>query len=117
MNGSEINLLHVVHVASVLLFGAYTFFAFAAPPETRKRVLAITGVAALLVLLTGIRMWQGLFGFHPFGWVIVKLVCWLGLSAITGLAYRKREHANTLMIVAIVLAVIAIAMAYYKPSF
>lgn len=115
MNPSELNALHIIHVASVLVLVAYTFFAFAGPVETKKRVMMITGIATLLVLLTGIRMWQGVYGFHALGWVVVKLVCWVGLSALTGLAYRKREQANMLMIVALVLAITAVAMVYVKP--
>ncbi len=115
MRASELNLLHVVHVASVVILIAFTFFAFAGAPETRKRVLAITGVAALLALLTGIRMWQGMFGFATMGWIFVKLGCWLLLSGLTGLAYKKREATNTLMVVALLLALIALAMVYYKP--
>ncbi len=115
MNPSELNALHLIHVASVLVLVAYTFFAFAGPAETRKRVMMITGIATLLVLLTGIRMWQGVYGFHALGWIVVKLVCWVGLSALTGLAYRKREQTNVLMIVALVLAITAVAMVYVKP--
>ena len=115
MNIQELNALHVVHVLAVLVLVAYTFFAFAGAAETKKRVMMITGIASLLVLLTGIRMWQGVFGFHAFGWIIVKIVCWLGLSALTGLAYRKRDKANLLMIVALVLATTALAMVYVKP--
>jgi len=60
-------------------------------------------------------MWQSLFSFHLFGWIVVKLVCWLGLSAITGIAYRKRELTNTLMVVTLLLAITAVAMAFLKP--
>jgi len=115
MNVSELNALHIIHVASVLVLVAYTFFAFAGPIETKKRVMMITGIASLLVLVTGIRMWQGLFSFHAFGWIIVKIVCWLGLSALTGFAYRKRDSANALMLVALVLAIVALTMVYAKP--
>jgi hypothetical protein len=115
MNPAELNLLHVVHVASVLIVAAYTFFAFAAPPETRKRVLMITGIATLLVLLTGIRMWQGMYGLTNMGWIWVKIVCWVGLSALTGFAYRKRDKTNALMVVGLLLAVVALAMVYYRP--
>ena len=115
MNPSELNALHIIHVASVIVLIAYTFFAFAGPAETKKRVMMITGIATILALVTGIRMWQGLFAFHAFGWIIVKLVCWLGLSALTGMAYRKRAQANTLMIVALVLAIVALVMVYAKP--
>ncbi len=115
MNPHELNALHIIHVVGVLVTVAYTFFAFAGPAETRKRVLAITGMASVLVLLTGVRMWQGMFGLHAIGWVIIKLVCWLGLSALTGVAYRKREKASTFMVVALVLVITAVAMVYVKP--
>lgn len=115
MNPAESNALHVVHVAAVIVLIAFTFFGFAGAAETRKRVLAITGVASLLVLLTGIRMWQGQYGFAGLGWVFVKLFCWLGLSALTGLAYRKRDQVNTLMVVSLVLTITALVMVYVRP--
>jgi hypothetical protein len=115
MNIHELNALHLIHVAAVLVLVAYTFFAFAGPVETKKRVMMITGIATTVVLLTGIRMWQALFGFAPLGWIVVKLVCWLGLSALTGLTYRLRDKSNLLMIVALVLAITALAMVYVKP--
>jgi CDP-diglyceride synthetase len=115
MNPHELDTLHVLHVSSVLVLLAYTFFAFAGAPETRKRVLMITGIASLLVLLTGVRLWQGVYSFHFFAWIAIKLVCWLGLSALSGIAYRKRAHANTLMLVALALAITAVAMVYVKP--
>lgn len=116
MSPSELNLLHVVHVASVVVLIAYTFYAFAAPPETRKKVLITTGIAALLVLLSGIRMWQGMFNFVLMGWVVVKIVCWLGISAFTGMAYRRRQQAALFMGITLILAVIALVMVYYKPT-
>ena len=115
MNASELNLLHVLHVVAVLVLAAFTFFAFAGAPETRRRVLAIAGVASLLALLTGIRMWQGIFHFAAAGWIFVKLGCWLGLSALTGLAYRRRNQVNALMGLALVLVVLAVVMVYYRP--
>jgi hypothetical protein len=105
----------VLHVASVLILAAYTFFAFAAAADTRKRVLMITGIATLLVLLTGIRMWQGMYSFTNLGWIWVKIVCWVGLSALSGLAYRKRNLTNMLMVVGLLLAVVALVMVYYRP--
>ena len=49
------------------------------------------------------------------GWLIVKLACWLGLSALAGFGYRRRGAAGTLMIVAVLLAFIAVVMVYTKP--
>jgi hypothetical protein len=50
-------------------------------------------------------------------WAIVKLVCWLGLSGLSGMAYRKREKAGVFIILALTFAVLAIATVYLKPSF
>ena len=115
MNPHELNLLHAVHVAAVVVLIAYTFLGFAGAPETRKRVLMMTGIASLLVLLTGIRMWQGMFSFHMMGWVLVKGFCWLVLSAVTGVAYRKRDKVGALTALVLTLAVVALVMVYYKP--
>ena len=115
MSPQELATLHVLHLTGVLVLIGFTFFAFAGPAETRPRVLMITGIASLLVLLTGVRMWQSLLGFHVFGWIVVKLVCWLGLSAISGVAYRKRALTNTLMVTTLGLAITAVAMAFVKP--
>ena len=115
MNPYESNLLHLLHVAGALVLMGQTFYAFAAPLETRRRVLIWAGSASLVMLLTGLRMWQTVYGFAPAGWLIVKIVCWLGLSALAGIAYRRRELAGVLAWVALILAVTAVAMVYVKP--
>jgi len=45
----------------------------------------------------------------------VKIVCWLGLSAVAGIAYKRRAQANLLMLVTLALAIIAVIMVYLKP--
>jgi hypothetical protein len=110
----SITTYHVLHLSSIFVLLGYTFYAFAAPAETRKRVMMITGIATLLVLVSGFGM---LAKMHlPFaGWVVVKLVCWLGLSATAGIAYRRRAQADLFMMIAFVLAITAAAMAFVKP--
>jgi hypothetical protein len=115
MNPIEYNVLHLLHVAAAFVLVGYTFYAFAAPPETRKRTLLWTGSAALVMLLTGLRMWQALYSFAPAGWIVVKIVCWLGLSALGGIAYRRRAQAGLFAGIALLLVVIAVAMVYLKP--
>jgi hypothetical protein len=105
---------YILHVASVLVLTGYTFYAFAAAPETRKGVLAITGIASLLALVAGIGLLHKLQLGFP-GWAIVKIVCWLGISALAGFGYRRRGAAGTLAVVAIVLALVAVVMVYLKP--
>jgi hypothetical protein len=74
----------------------------------------VTGVAALLVIVTGVGMLHRLGLGFP-GWAIVKLVCLLGLASITGIAYKRRAQADLFMLVALVLAITAVAMVYMRP--
>lgn len=105
---------YFLHVTSILLLTAGTFYAFAAPAETRKRLLMLTGIASLLALIGGFgllaKVWSNQFHL----WVIIKLVCWLGLSALTGLAYRRRAQVGTWAALAIGFVVVGAASAYFK---
>jgi hypothetical protein len=105
---------YILHVVSVLVLTGYTFYAFAAPAETRKRVLMWSGIASVLALVAGFGL-QAKLGYGFPGWLIVKIVCWLGLSALAGMGYRRRESASALAMVAIVLVLIAVVMVYAKP--
>jgi len=105
---------HVLHLSSIIVLLGYTFYAFAAPAETRKRVLMVTGIAALLVLVSGFGMLRRLnLGFPH--WALVKAVCWLGLSAMAAIAYRRRASADLFMLIAFALAITAVAMVYVRP--
>ena len=107
-------LYYIVHVTSVLVLTGYTFYAFAAAPETRKRVMIITGIASVLALVGGFGLQAKLNVGFP-GWLIVKLLCWLGLSALAGFGYRRRGAAGALAAVALILAFVAVVMVYTKP--
>ena len=115
MNFTEYELLHVLHVAAALVLVGQIFFALAAPPETRRRTLIWAGGASLVILLAGLRLWQTVYGFAPAGWLVIKVVCWLGLSALAGIAYRRRAQAGLLAGVALALATAAVAVVYLKP--
>ncbi|HWL14224.1 MAG TPA: hypothetical protein VNR00_01385 [Opitutus sp.] len=114
MNPAEYNALHILHVLSVIVMGATVFYACAGAPETRKKTLMWSGVASVVALLTGIRMWQALYEFSG-GWAIVKLVCWLGLSAFVGLAYKRRAKAGLWITLTLLLSAIAVVMVYTRP--
>ena len=105
---------HILHLSSIIVLLGYTFYAFAAPAETRKRIVMITGVAALLALITGFAMLGKLHLGFP-GWIVVKLVCWLGLSVMVSFAYRRRAQADAFMIIAFVLAITAVTMVFVRP--
>jgi hypothetical protein len=105
---------HVLHLSSIIVLLGYTFYAFAAPAETRGRVLMITGIAAVLVIVSGFGMLHRMHLGFP-AWAVVKLVCLLGLASIAGIAYRRRAQADLFMIIAFVLAITAVAMVYVRP--
>jgi uncharacterized membrane protein SirB2 len=106
----------LLHILSLIVLTAHTFMAFANPaPENRKRTMMLTGIAALLMFVSGFAMLS--LQKIPFatGWVIVKLVCWLGLASFAGLAYRKVHLRGVLSTVALVLIATAIFMVYFRP--
>ena len=81
---------HILHVFSVLVLTAHTFMAFANPgtgeppaddDDHRHRQPADVGQ----------RLWHDgeLYNNQLAGWMVVKLFCWLGFTALSGLAYRK----------------------------
>ena len=105
-------LVLLLHVTSVILLSGVTFAAFAAPQsENRRPSLMMSGVLSLLVFLTGF----GILGGAPPGWAIVKVICWLVLSGLTGMAFRMTGRIPMLRVVAAVVILIAVAMVIYKP--
>lgn len=115
MSPGEIYSLHIIHILSILLLIGTTFYSFAGAPDTKKRIAIFSGVAALLILLTGIRMWQSQFSFALAGWIVIKLICWLGISAMSGLAYRRRNQVFLWLSLTCLFAIVAVIMAYVKP--
>lgn len=108
----------LLHLFALFVLTAHTFMAFANPlPENRKRTMMITGIASLLVLVSGFGMISKLYQNHFMGWMIVKMVCWVGLSALAGFAYRRPQWRSGLAFTALTLVLIALVMVYFKPAF
>jgi len=104
---------YLLHAFSLFVLTAQTFMAFANPaPETRKRTMIITGVASLLVLISGFGLLAKVHGNQFEGWVIVKMVCWLGLSAVAGVVFRKPHLRSPLALLTLALILIALVMVY-----
>lgn len=104
---------YLLHLFSLFVLTAHTFMAFANPdPANRKQTMIITGIATLLVLVSGFGLLAKLHANQFEGWVIVKLVCWLGLSALAGIAYRRPHLRRTLATVALGLILVALFMVY-----
>ncbi|MCA8980324.1 MAG: hypothetical protein H6831_00705 [Planctomycetes bacterium] len=105
----------VLHVFSLLLLSGFTFSAFASPtPERRRNSAILTGVLSLLVLVGGF----GLLARTNTGWevwVLVKLACWLGISAMAGMVFKRPAKAPMLRALTILLFAIAVTMVYVRP--
>lgn len=108
---------YILHVFSVLTLTGFTFYAFAAPAETKKKVMMITGIASLVALISGFGMISRIYQNEFAAWMIVKLVCWLGLSALAGIGYRRRGAVPMLKIVALALVLVAVVAVYTKLAF
>src|SRR4051812_25405868 len=107
---------YILHVFSLIVLTAHTFMALANPaPENRKRTMMITGIASLLMLVSGFGLLAKVYPHQFPGWVIVKAVCWLFFSAIAGFAYRKAHLRGVLSFVGLTLVLIALVMVYLKP--
>jgi uncharacterized membrane protein SirB2 len=103
----------LLHVFTLFVLVAHIFMAFANPaPENKKRTMIITGSAALLVLISGFGLLAKLHGSQFSGWVLVKIACWLGLSALAGIVYRNPQARGGLAMLALIFILIALVMVY-----
>ncbi len=105
----------ILHVLGVLILFGSTFAAFANPlPVLKRKVLAVSGIASLVVLIAGFGL-AGLLKYGFPGWIIIKIVCWLGLSAMAGIAYRQPKKIPLLAVLSLALVATAIVMVYLRP--
>ncbi len=110
----SIQVYQLMHVISGFLLTAVTFQAFAAPtPERRKKTLALAGILSLLMLVGGFGL-QARLGLKlaAEGWLHVKILCWLTLSAMAGVAFRAPSLAKVLSLVTTAIVALAIYMVY-----
>lgn len=104
---------HVLHLLSLIVLTGGIFYGFAGAPDTRKKVLMITGIASILQLISGIGLLHKFsYGFPA--WAIVKLVCWLALSALAGIGYRQRNRAGLFMTIVLAVIFVALLAVYYR---
>ena len=114
----KLQIYQIMHVLSMVLMTGFVFQAFANPdPKNKKRTMMVTGILSVLMLTGG----MGLLAVHghPFPWpwwAWVKIVCWLGLTGIAGMAYRKPEKIPVFTTIVIALVAIAITVVYIKQA-
>jgi NhaP-type Na+/H+ and K+/H+ antiporter len=105
----------VVHVLSGFALVAFTFQAFIAPhPQYRQRLMIYTGTASLLMVIAGFGLQATLKTGFPL-WLVIKLGCWLGVSLLSGLAFRTPLFARMYSVLALILIAIAVYCVYFKP--
>ncbi len=104
---------YIIHVISGFLLTAFTFAAFAAPtPETRKRTLMLTGILSLTMLVGGFGLLARLGYSASAPWVLIKVACWLVLSGLAGMVYRKPEKAGLFSMIAAIVVATAVSTVY-----
>jgi hypothetical protein len=110
----NIQVYQVMHVLSGFLLTAVTYQAFAAPsPERRKRTLMIAGILALLMLVGGFGMAAKLqLDLAKESWLHVKILCFVVLAVMAGLAFRMPRLAGMLSLITTIAVGTAIYMVY-----
>ena len=106
-----------LHVASAFLLVGYTFFIFASPKlsENRRKAMMISGILSLVMLVGGFGLVARMYENTWHSFILIKLVCWIGLSAMAGLAFRKPQSVRTLAYMSRLLVLIAVWAVYFKP--
>lgn len=111
----QIEIFHILHVSCAVMLVAINFWAFASPkPEQKRQLMKWSGIASLGAVVGGFGL-QGMLHVGFPGWLVIKIICWLGLSAIAGFAYRHPERVGTYVKLTIALAVLAVSAVYLRP--
>lgn len=107
---------HFIHVFALLLMAGVTFAAIANPaPERRRSALMWSGILSVVVLVGGFGLVAKALGSEWQPWVFVKIGCWLGLSAMTGLIFRRPGLGKIWGLIATALIGIAVYSVYFRP--
>jgi hypothetical protein len=106
---------HVAHLIAVFLLVGTVFWALSDPSsEKRKSALMWSGILSLIALAAGFGLLARLGIGFPL-WVTIKIVCWLVLTGLVGMAFRMQDKTKALAGSAILLVVIAVVMVSLKP--
>lgn len=111
-----LTIYYILHVFGLFLLTALTFQAFAAPKKEKRRTSAMMGgILSLIVLVAGVGLIHKQSLPLMSGWVAIKFVAWLGMSALSGMAYRNPGKAGALALPAAILILAAVWAVYTKP--
>jgi len=106
---------YFLHVFSVVLLTAATFYIVANPQKhKKKKMMMITGILSLVVLVGGAGLVSKVYANDwTQGWLIGKIVIWLGVSALSGMAFRQSK--SVVIAAAVILVGAALYLVYFKP--
>ena len=111
--------LHAIHLISLFGLVGSMFYAFGVNnSETRKQVLKWSGILSLVALLTGLGLLHVISGdgVSSHGWLGVKIICWLAISAVPGVVYRfQGERRKRIFIIGCLAVALAVVMVSFKP--
>jgi hypothetical protein len=116
-------ILHIIGIAMLFVaIGGVSVHAAnggsKAGSQTRPLVGTVHGLGSLLILVGGFGMLARIgfqHGANFPGWLWVKLIVWVMLSAIVLLPYRRPALARPFVVLLPLLAGVAVYMALYKP--
>jgi len=111
----------ILHVASILLLTGAVFAVFGGAPDGRRKLIMMAGgILSLLALAGGFGLAAKKLGLpNPAAWpawLWVKVGCWLWLSAVAGIGFRRREKTAVWLGLTAVVLVGALAMVFLKPG-
>lgn len=112
----SIQLYQMMHLISGFLLVAVTFQAFAAPDPARRKGALITGGILSLLMLTGGFGLMARLGMEWRPWIFIKVACWLVLSGLAGMAFRRPGLVRPLSVVGAVVIGAAVWAVYTKPG-
>ena len=106
------SIIHVFSIAS--LFGTCVGACVSPVAENRKKMLMFSGIASLLIFISGFGM-AGMLHLGFPGWILVKILCWLTLSVVVGMFFRKPEKRAMLIKLCALTLLVALTMVYLRP--
>ena len=116
-------ILHLLGIFSIFaVLGGVTLHAANGSTREENRLRRLVGIVhgfgSLLIVIAGFGMLAHYdlgSGAFPFGWVMVKVVLWLALSAAILIPYQQPRLARHLLLLLPVLGALAAALAIFKP--
>ena len=112
-----IEIYRFLHFTAIILMAAIAFQSYADPDESKKRKrMMLGGIAAFIAFVAGFGLLAKLeLKLLDHGWAIVKLVCLIGIAALSGAVYRSPSKGAIFSYITAVLVAVAVYCAVYKP--